>query len=76
MADATVVVRGDHIVAAGRRDSVTVPENAEIVNAQGASLVPGLIDAHFHIERLYQLPALFLRHGVTSLRDPGEWIHV
>jgi len=69
-------VRGDRIVAAGRRDSVTVPEGADVVNGQGGSLVPGLIDAHFHVERLYQLPALFLKHGVTSLRDPGEWIHV
>jgi imidazolonepropionase-like amidohydrolase len=76
VADAAVVVRGDRIVAAGRRDSVSVPDGAEIVNAPGASLVPGLIDAHFHVERLYQLPGLFLKHGVTSLRDPGEWIHV
>ena len=53
-----------------------MPEGAEAVNGQGRTLVPGLIDAHFHIERLYQLPALFLKHGVTSLRDPGEWIHV
>jgi imidazolonepropionase-like amidohydrolase len=74
--DATVVVRGDRVIAAGRRDAVTVPGGAEVVSGHGGSLIPGLIDAHFHIERLYQLPAQFLKHGVTSVRDPGEWIHV
>jgi hypothetical protein len=33
-----------------------------------------LIDAHFHIDGDDALPALFLSHGVTSLRDPGQWI--
>ncbi|CAN5852467.1 amidohydrolase family protein [soil metagenome] len=72
--DAAVVVRGERIVAAGKRASVTVPAGAEVVHANGLTLVPGLIDSHFHIDGDDTLPALFLTHGITSLRDPGQWI--
>lgn len=74
VADAVVVVRGERIVAAGPRASVRVPAGAEVYEARGMTLLPGLIDAHFHIDGDDGLPALFLSHGVTSLRDPGQWI--
>ena len=74
VADSVVVVRGERIVAAGPRASVRVPAGAEVFDARGLTLVPGLIDAHFHIDGDDGLPALFLSHGVTSLRDPGQWI--
>jgi len=35
--------------------------------------LPGLIDSHFHIDGDNGLPALYLTHGITSLRDPGQW---
>ena len=74
VADSVVVVRGERIVAAGPRASVQVPAGAEVFEARGMTLLPGLIDAHFHIDGDDPLPALFLSHGVTSLRDPGQWI--
>ena len=72
--DSVVVIRGDRIVAAGKRDEVKVPAGAEVVDAKGLTLVPGLIDSHFHIDGDDPLPALYLSHGVTSVRDPGQWI--
>jgi imidazolonepropionase-like amidohydrolase len=36
--------------------------------------MPGLIDLHFHIERDPKLAVRQLAHGVTSFRDPGQWI--
>ncbi len=72
--DAAVVMRGERIVAVGKRAAVNIPSGAEVVEARGLTLVPGLIDAHFHIDGDDQLPALFLTHGVTSVRDPGQWI--
>ena len=72
--DAAVVVRGGRIVAVGKRAGLTIPSGAEVFDARGLTLVPGLIDAHFHIDGDDSLPALFLTHGVTSLRDPGQWI--
>jgi imidazolonepropionase-like amidohydrolase len=74
VADATVVVRGSHIVAAGPRASVAMPAGAERVDGRGMTVLPGLIDAHFHLSGGEDLPELFLASGVTSARDPGEWI--
>ncbi len=74
VSDSTVVIRGEQIVAVGKRDAVKVPAGAEIVDAKGLTLLPGLIDSHFHIDGDDPLPALYLSHGVTSVRDPGQWI--
>jgi imidazolonepropionase-like amidohydrolase len=71
--DATVIVRGERIAAVGSRNSVSVPEGAEVVDGSGLTLLPGLIDSHFHLEGA-NLPTLMLRRGVTSVRDPGQWI--
>jgi imidazolonepropionase-like amidohydrolase len=72
--DSAVVVRDDRIVAAGKRNSTPVPKDAEVIDASGLALLPGFIDSHFHIDGDGALPALFLTHGVTSARDPGQWI--
>jgi len=78
--DSVVVVRGDSIVAAGPRASVSIPKDAELFDASGLTVMPGLIDAHFHIGSpridLHTLPPLVLSHGVTSARDPGRPIEV
>jgi imidazolonepropionase-like amidohydrolase len=74
VADAIVIVRAGRIVAAGKRGSVSIPPAADIVDAQGLTLLPGLIDSHFHIDGDDPLPGLYLTHGVTSVRDPGQWI--
>ncbi|WP_437659444.1 amidohydrolase family protein [Sorangium sp. So ce1182] len=72
--DAVVVVRGDRVVAAGARAATDVPAGAEVVPGAGLSVLPGLIDAHFHLDGDDGLPALFLQRGVTSLRAPGQWV--
>src|SRR5437867_6265622 len=76
VSNAVVVVRGAKIAAAGSRKSAKIPVGAEVFNATGKTLLPGFIDSHFHIERDYELPALVLSRGVTSLRDPGQWIEI
>jgi imidazolonepropionase-like amidohydrolase len=72
--DAIVVVRGERIVAAGARGDTAVPAGAEVVRGAGLSVLPGLIDAHFHLGDDDGLPGLVLQRGVTSLREPGHWI--
>ena len=42
----TVVVRGDRIEAVG--PNAAIPEGVKVVDAGGATLLPGLIDAHAH----------------------------
>ena len=72
--NAVVVVRGDRISAVGSRAATVIPFGAAIIGGSGRTLLPGLIDAHFHLDGDDALPALFLSHGVTSVRDPGAWI--
>src|SRR5262245_21496326 len=72
--DAVVIVHGEKIVAVGARAAVPIPKAAAIIEASGLTLLPGLIDAHFHLDGDEGLPSLFLSHGVTSVRDPGAWI--
>jgi imidazolonepropionase-like amidohydrolase len=74
VSDSVVIVRGDRIATVGNRMSVRIPSGVEVIDARGLTLLPGLIDSHFHIDGDDPLPALYLSHGVTSLRDPGQWI--
>jgi imidazolonepropionase-like amidohydrolase len=44
-----VVVRGSRIESAGPATSVTAPAGAVTIDLPGATLLPGLIDAHSHV---------------------------
>ncbi|MCC6161747.1 MAG: amidohydrolase family protein [Acidobacteria bacterium] len=73
---ARVVVLDGRIVAAGAVGHVPIPDGASVTRIDGGTILPGLIDCHFHIE---EDPAMALRqlaHGITAFRDPGEWLEV
>lgn len=69
-----VVVIDGLIEDVGRNGEVEVPEDAIKVDVSGLTMLPGLIDAHYHDEDSDTLTSLYLMNGVTSVRDPGEWI--
>ncbi|OIJ97347.1 amidohydrolase family protein [Streptomyces monashensis] len=50
----------------------TNPPAGRIVDGAGATLLPGLIDAHVHFSAHHQLRAL-ARSGVTTALDMGTW---
>jgi hypothetical protein len=70
-----VIVEGDRIVVIGPVEDVEVPEGAEIIEGNGAYLMPGLADLHMHIVSAvpgYKGPdqlRLFLAEGVTTIRN-------
>ncbi len=70
----TVIIKNSLIQAVGKGDEIEVPQGARVLEAKGKTLMPGLIDPHFHLDGAYTLPGKFLQNGVTSLRDPGAWI--
>ncbi len=72
--DAVVIVKNNVISQVGKAESISIPANSDIVDAKGLTLLPGFIDSHFHYDFVKELPTKFLRNGITSLRDPGEWI--
>lgn len=47
--DAVVLVEDGRVSAAGTRGEVAIPEGAEVVDARGLTLLPGLIDLHLHL---------------------------
>jgi len=68
-----IVIKGDRIVASGPAVSTAAPADADRIDLSGKTVLPGLIDLHFHIERDPKLALRQLSHGVTSFRDPGQW---
>lgn len=47
--DAVVVIEGAKIVRVGGSGKVTVPAGADVIHANGRTIMPGLIDCHTHI---------------------------
>jgi Tol biopolymer transport system component len=76
--DADIVVTDNRFTAVGKRGSVTVPTGARVIDLKGATIMPGIVDAHAHwteIKRgvldLESWPFLAnLAYGVTTGRDP------
>jgi imidazolonepropionase-like amidohydrolase len=68
-----IVIQGDHIAQIGPAASVQKPAGAETIDVAGGTVIPGLIDLHFHIENDPKMALRQLSHGVTAFRDPGQW---
>ena len=66
----TVVVEGNRVRAVGRDGQVAVPKNAEVIDARGRTLMPGLWDMHVHLGPNDGL--MHVAAGVTSVRDMGN----
>jgi imidazolonepropionase-like amidohydrolase len=65
--DRSVVVVGNRIRSVGPADQVATPAGAEVIDAAGKTLLPGLWDMHAHVgpdDGLLNLAA-----GVTTVRD-------
>jgi len=67
--DALILVKGGHIQAVARVNDVEVPRGAQVISLIGKTIVPGLIDAHAHVERW--AGERYLAWGVTTVRDLG-----
>jgi imidazolonepropionase-like amidohydrolase/Tol biopolymer transport system component len=78
--DGVVVVRGNRIAAVGPRGEVTVPADARTIDAAGKTIVPGLIDVHWHgafgadqiVPEQSWVALASLAYGVTTLHDPSN----
>ncbi len=67
--DALIVVRGNSIEAVSRKGQARYPAGAQVLQADGKFILPGLMDAHVHYSGF--LAELLLAHGVTSVFDIG-----
>ena len=83
--DQTVLIEGKRITAIGPADEIRVHKDAEVVEAAGKYLIPGLWDMHVHsvepavadtgrpsiAPQDWHLP-LFLAYGVTGIRNMND----
>ena len=67
----TVLVRGDRISKIGPANKLKIPQNARVIDGNGAYLMPGLADMHVHLKGDWPISQLdlYLANGVTTVRD-------
>jgi imidazolonepropionase-like amidohydrolase len=76
----TLLVEEEHIIALGRKDQVSIPGDAIVIDAMGGSILPGLIDCHVHfmleypdiMRGLTTSPSLRLLQGIPRMRATLE----
>jgi imidazolonepropionase-like amidohydrolase len=69
--NAVVLVDGGKITQVGPATKVKVPKQAQVIRAEGKTIVPGLWDMHAHFQQAEWGPA-YLAAGVTTVRDCGN----
>ena len=80
--EATVLVAGGRIQAVGAAADVRVPDGATRVDVAGKTIIPGLINAHAHLddgdpalplhEQVLAQLRLYARYGVTAVHTLGD----
>ena len=84
--DYTVLIEGERISRVGRSEDVTIPENAQVIDAEGMTVMPGIINSNQHLQLnpLYPAPTADLpldqlraRWEETFARMPQRaWVYL
>jgi len=79
--DQTIVLNKGKIESVGNSSGTNVPKDAQVVDLNGYSVIPGLVGMHDHMfypmgrgafgEMVYSFPRLYLAAGVTTIRTTG-----
>src|SRR5215472_3754686 len=80
--DQTVVLNKGKIESLGGSSTANVPKDAQILDLQGYTVIPGLVGMHDHMfypmggaifdDMPYSFPRLYLAGGVTTIRTTGS----
>jgi imidazolonepropionase-like amidohydrolase/Tol biopolymer transport system component len=76
----TILINNNKIVSVGKTEGVTLPENTKIIDVNGKTIMPGMIDVHAHLRTSpdgitpqndwsYMANLAF---GVTTSHDPSS----
>lgn len=69
--DATIEIRDGRIQSIERgQNQISLPSGVPVLDASGKTVLPALMDNHYHFWDAFQGPEL-LKHGITYIRDPG-----
>ncbi|HTZ90571.1 MAG TPA: amidohydrolase family protein [Alloacidobacterium sp.] len=84
--NATVILEGDKIISVSAQKPASTPKNAQIIDATGQTLIPGLINAHGHLglidgaknsatayteDNVLAELRMYERYGVTTMLSLG-----
>ena len=76
LADAVIAFQDGRIREVGKRGEVSVPQGAEVIDAKGKTILPGLIDGHCHLRDW--MGELYLHFGITTCptisNNPADWV--
>jgi imidazolonepropionase-like amidohydrolase len=76
LSDSAVVIQDGRFQDIGKRGDVSLPQGAEIIDAKGKTILPGLIDGHCHYRDW--MGEVYLAYGVTTCpnisNNPADWI--
>jgi hypothetical protein len=67
----TIAVEGNRISQVGDAKRVHAPKGAQVVNARGLYVIPGLWDMHVHVWETDRTFPLFVANGVLGVRNMG-----
>jgi imidazolonepropionase-like amidohydrolase len=76
----TILIEGDRITAVGPSAAISYPAGTRTIDVTGKTILPGLIDAHWHgsmgneliIPKQNWFHAAALAYGVTTVHDPSN----
>jgi enamidase len=78
----TIVVRGGRIAAMGADGTVSIPDDARVMDLTGKTVVPGFVMLHEHMfypvgqlaynQQEFSFPRLYLAGGATTIRTGGS----
>ena len=74
IADGVIVIYEERIVAVGASDQLVVPPDTPTVDVDGATMLPGFINAHVHDAYNEERLRAWAQGGVTTVRDLGTWV--
>ena len=74
--DSIVVFRDGRFQEVGVRGKVSIPQGADVIDAKGKTILPGLIDGHCHYRDW--MGEIYLAYGVVTCpnisNNPVDWI--
>jgi imidazolonepropionase-like amidohydrolase len=68
--NATIIIDGDKIAAAGDAKTISTPKDARLIDCKGKFILPGYIDTHVHF---FQSGDLYTRPDVVDLTKVGPY---
>ena len=69
--DSTLVIDGKQIIAISQTTLVSFPPGVEVIDLEGAYVLPGFINAHVHDAYNENRLQTWAQAGVTTVRDEG-----